>query len=133
MNPEPVPRSICGPRRSCGKKSSKPGGTRRASPRCRCSELMNTTAGLTCSATVANASPRSAAGLMPVSGTRGGAVWARIVLASAVRTLRGRFNADANTRPNTNAIPTNEMNFNQSRVRTDIGGLRVYRKVRRSS
>jgi len=38
----------------------------------------------------------------------------------SVRALRGRFRVDANTSPNTNAIPTNEMNFNQSRVRTDI-------------
>src|SRR2546425_7146517 len=74
MKPEPEPCSICGRRRSCGKKSSNPGGSRVSLARSRFSDRMNTTAGLTCSATATNASLRSAMGLAAGSGLLGGAV-----------------------------------------------------------
>src|SRR6266545_5724118 len=115
MNPEPDPCSICG-RRGLPKKSSKPGGKRRVETRSRRSDLMNTTAGFTCSATEANASPRSTAAFASGIG--------RLVSCSTDRTAAsprdGRRNAEANARPSANAMATKLPNFNQSRVFTDI-------------
>src|SRR2546422_858572 len=71
MKPDPDPCSTWGCR-GTWKKSSNPGGRRRLLTCSRRSDLMNTTAGFTCSATDANASPRSTAALACGS-ARGGA------------------------------------------------------------
>src|SRR5439155_258283 len=119
MKSEPEPCSICGRRRSCGKKSSNPGGSRVSLARSRFSDRMNTTAGLTCSATATNASLRSAMGLAAGSGLLGGAVvcWAA-ASGSAAPPFLGRSSDDANASPSTKAIATSDPNCNQSRVRT---------------
>src|SRR5712664_1805301 len=115
MKPDPEPCSTWG-RRGTWKKSSKPGGKRRVETRSRRSDLMNTPAGLTCSATEANASPRSTAAFASGIG--------RLVSCSTDRTAAsprdGRRNAEANARPSANAMATRLPNFHQSRVFTDI-------------
>src|ERR1041385_4888266 len=115
MKPDPDPCSIWG-RRGTWKKSSKPGGRRRFVTRSRRSDLMNTTAGFTCSATEANASPRSTAALARGIG--------RLVSCGTDKTAAsprvGSRNAEANATPSANARVTSVPNFNQSRVFTDI-------------
>src|SRR5690349_21622035 len=76
MNPEPEPCSTWGRRRNCGKKSSKPGGRRWLSARSTFCDLMNTTAGFTCSAMDTKASPRSATDLDTTPGVGGATPWA---------------------------------------------------------
>src|SRR2546422_2578308 len=76
MNPEPEPCSTCGRRRNWGKKSSKPGGRRWLSARSTCCDLMNTTAGFTCSAMDTKASLRSATAFGTTTGVRGALPWA---------------------------------------------------------
>src|SRR6266545_4099580 len=93
MKPEPEPCSTCGRRRSCGKKSSKPGGSRWLSARSVRCDLMNTTAGFTCSATATNASPSSAAGFAAGIWVLGAVAWAAgagAPLGGVQRRARGR-------------------------------------------
>src|SRR6266571_5341926 len=119
MKPEPEPCSTCGRRRNCGKKSSKPGGKRWLSARSTCCDLMNTTAGFTCSATETNASPRSATALGTAAGARGGAAWA-VTRDCAAPPFAGRSSVDAKASPKMKAIATKAPNLSQSRVLTDI-------------
>src|SRR3989454_4216606 len=132
MNPEPAPCSTCGRRRICGKTSSHPGGSRWLSPRSTCCDLMNTTAGLTCSATATNALPISVAGLAAGIWNCAPAAWAAGTN-SAVPPLFGTPSVDANASPNTNARATKAPNLSQSRVRTAIVQsrfcMRVYRRL----
>src|SRR6266480_2889542 len=118
MNPEPEPCSTWG-RRRCGKKSSNPGGRRWLSARSTFCDLINTTAGLTRSATATNALPMSAAGLAAGIWNAGAAACASGMTAAALPCL-GRSSVDANASPNTNARATRAPNFNQSLVRTAI-------------
>src|SRR5438309_5196524 len=117
MKPEPVPCSTRGRPRNCGKKSSKPGGRRRVSTRSWCWDWMNTTAGLTCSATATNAWPRSVAGL--AAGMNGRVAGCCNSDACAALPCPRRSCAEANASPSTNANPTSAMNLSQSLVRTD--------------
>src|SRR6266516_3506565 len=119
MKPEPEPCSTCGRRRNCGKKSSKPGGNRWLSARSTCCDLMNTTAGFTCSATETNASPRSATAFGTAICARGGVAWA-VTRDSAAPPFAGRSSVDAKASPKMKAIATKAPNLSQSRVLTDI-------------
>src|SRR2546425_888073 len=121
MNPEPEPCSTCG-RRRCGKKSSNPGGSFWPSARATCCDLMNTTAGLTWSATATNALPMSAAGLAAGIWNDVPAAWAAGTKSAAPPRL-GKSSVDANASPNTKARATRAPNFNQSLVRTAIASL----------
>src|SRR2546426_8465468 len=78
---------------------------------------MNTTAGLTCSATATNAWPRSAAGL--AAGMNGRVAGCCNGDACAALPCPRRSSAEANASPSTNANPTSAMNLSQSLVRTD--------------
>src|SRR5207247_234096 len=130
MNPEPDPCSTCGRRRICGKTSSNPGGSRWLSPRSTCCDLMNTTAGLTCSATATNALPISLAGLAAGIWNCVPAAWAAGTNSGAPPCF-GTPSVDANANPNTNARATRAPNLSQSRVRTAIVQSRFCKRVYR--